>query len=224
MDFLYRLCKQCLPRAVVSFLRLRRADIPGIRLVARLRDNSTYKDWQRAGRPVPPPHVVKQLVIREYQARYSIGTLVETGTFLGEMVIAQRDNFGKIISIELSQALYQNAVRMFHSYPHIQILQGDSGEVLEAVVPALAERALFWLDGHYSGGVTARGKRQCPILQELEAIFRGNSDHVLLIDDARCFTGAGDYPTVQELSDFVKARNANYTVEVEDDIIRAVRP
>jgi hypothetical protein len=41
----------------------------------------------------------------------------------------------------------------------------------------------------------------------------------LLIDDARCFNGEGDYPTINELKGYIKDKNENYKLEVKDDII-----
>jgi hypothetical protein len=161
-----------LPKGVVRPLKARRDAIRRLPFLAALRNARAYAKWQRAGQPVPPPHVVKEMAVSDYQERYRIGTLVETGTFLGEMVFAQKDHFKSIISIELDRTLYEDAGRLFAPYAHIQILQGDSGEVLKRVVPKLAERALFWLDGHYSAGITARGKKETPILDELRALLK----------------------------------------------------
>jgi hypothetical protein len=40
----------------------------------------------------------------------------------------------------------------------------------------------------------------------------------LLIDDARCYVGKGDYPTIDQLTNYVKSKNENYRVEVKYDI------
>ena len=48
-------------------------------------------------------------------------------------------------------------------------------------------------------------------------------DHVVLIDDARLF-GSGDYPTVDELAADVQGARPEWSVAVEDDIIRIARP
>ncbi|MDX6611503.1 MAG: hypothetical protein QOD75_689, partial [Blastocatellia bacterium] len=44
--------------------------------------------------------------------------------------------------------------------------------------------------------------------------------HVILIDDARCFTGYNDYPTVDELRETVAAKKPDWEMSVELDIIR----
>jgi len=45
-------------------------------------------------------------------------------------------------------------------------------------------------------------------------------DHVILIDDAREFTGANDYPTIDELRKFVGDSMPGFHLEVRDDIVR----
>jgi hypothetical protein len=179
--------------------------------------------WKRKGCPVPPPHQVKQMVIEEYQKRYSCSVLVETGIYLGDMVEAQGNNFKRIISIELDQHLYERAKHKFRKKSHITIYQGDSSKILPQIMPTITESALFWLDGHYSAGFTAKGDKETPIYEELEVIFQDSThDHILLVDDARLFTGQSDYQTIEELSDFIRGKNKDYIIEVKDDIIRAV--
>lgn len=182
-----------------------------------------YLKWILCGRPVPPPHSAKQRAIRHYGALYGLSTLVETGTYKGDMVAAQIRNFDRIYSIELSKELADKAVRRFAAYPQVTIMQGDSGKVLHEIVPRLDGPALFWLDGHYFGGLSVRGETDCPIFEELEAVFSSPYAHVLLIDDARCFTGTGkwvEYPTLEKLQQFILSRRPGSRIEVRDDLIR----
>ena len=147
--------------------------------------------------------------------------LVETGTYFGDMIEAQKKNFDKILSIELGEKLWRRAVNRFKKLKHITLIHGDSGEVLKNITKQLNEPALFWLDGHYSGGITAKGDLECPILKEIDTIFLfKNLNHILLIDDARCFDGANDYPAIEELIRYIKNKNEKYVVEIKDDIIR----
>ncbi|MEL7588807.1 MAG: hypothetical protein AAGU19_18995 [Prolixibacteraceae bacterium] len=179
------------------------------------------RDWEKQGCPIPPHPVVKQKIIREYQRKYGCKMLVETGTYLGYMVSAQKRNFKKIYSIELADRLYERAARKFRKYSHIRIIHGDSGEKIGEVIKELDEPAIFWLDGHYSGGFTAKGSSNCPIWKELDAVFSKKLDHVILIDDAREFTGKNDYPTYEEVKSYILTKNPKYKVSVEHDIIRA---
>lgn len=176
--------------------------------------------WKSEGSPLPPPHSVKQMAIENVALKHHIKTLVETGTYLGDMVMAEKNNFDKIISIELGKDLWATAVERFSMYDHIKIYQGDSGKVLHEIIDTIEDKALFWLDGHYSSGVTAQGDKDCPIYEELDAIFSNNKNHVILIDDARHFNGTGDYPTIEALQEYVNQQKIKYTCEVADDIIR----
>ncbi|MBN2636386.1 MAG: hypothetical protein JXR61_08950 [Prolixibacteraceae bacterium] len=180
------------------------------------------KEWEKNGCQIPPPPVVKQKVIREYQEKYNCKTLVETGTYLGYMVAAQKNNFENIYSVEISEKLYLRAKKLFRKYPHIKLLLGDSGKVMPQIMEQINGKALFWLDGHYSAGITSKGELNCPIWKELDAIFENRNDHILLIDDARDFNGTNDYPTIDELERYLHKKNENYKMSVENDIVRVV--
>ena len=139
------------------------------------------------------------------------------------MVEAHKKNNKKIMSIELGKNLIEKDKQKCKSKNNKKIVHGDSRKILSEVLKKIAEPVIFWLDGHYSAGITAKGDKDCPIFEELDAILRrGNLDHILLIDDARCFNGQGDYPTIQELKNYIQAKNGNYQMEVKNDIIRFV--
>lgn len=180
----------------------------------------TVAKWEKNGRTIPPPHAVKQKVINSFRQKFSAQVLVETGTFQGEMVYAQRNNFEKIYSIELSHELFETAKKRLKAFPNIELLEGDSGKILKDLIKKINIPALFWLDGHYSGFETAKADVETPVMQELEIIFSSTAEHVILIDDARLFNGQNDYPQIDELEKFVLQKKSNYKFAVEDDIIR----
>ena len=185
-----------------------------------LNHQEQLSEWEKNGRPSPPPHIVKQMAIEEYQKKFNAKILVETGTYLGDMVEAQRNRFEKIYSVELSKKLFQRAVKKFKLYPHINILNGDSGIVLNKIVSGIEVPALFWLDGHYSEGITAKGVKECPVEEELQAIVKSDLPHIILIDDARLFNGTHDYPTLDEIKQLYSKSGRNYSITIKDDIIR----
>jgi hypothetical protein len=185
----------------------------------KIDQDEQFAEWEKNGRPNPPPHVVKQRAIEEFQKRFQLKILVETGTYLGDMVEAQIDRFEKIYSIELSERLAKRAKKRFKSYSHITILQGDSGLVLDQLVPEIDKPALFWLDGHYSEGITAKGEKECPVSEELAAILKSALPHVILIDDARLFNGTHDYPTNEEIQGIISVSNKRYSLSEKDDIL-----
>ena len=154
---------------------------------------------------------------------FRLNVLVETGTFSGETIAATRGYFTEIYSIELSPELHLLAKQRFAGVPRVHLLLGNSGEVLTEILRALPQKALFWLDAHYSGGSTARGPTDTPIIQELETILALHEDSVVLIDDARLFDGSNSYPTLAELADYVAKRAPDSVLEVKHDIIRLHR-
>ena len=85
-------------------------------------------------------------------------------------------------------------------------------------------KTLFWLDAHYSAGVTARGNKDTPIISELDAIFTNmnNGSYILLIDDARSFTGKNDYPELAYLKNYVSDKVPDAEIFVERDIIHII--
>jgi len=184
---------------------------------------SIRKKWEQEGKPLPPPHTVKQEAIRKYRDKSGYRILVETGTYKGDMVLAQKKYFDQIYSIELSKELYTKAQKRFRGQNEITLLQGNSGEVIATVLKVLKGPAIFWLDGHYSGGITATIEKYSPINEELDTIITNNQlQHVVLIDDARVFNGEHGYPTLEELKKLVAQKLPGYHFSIDEDIIRLV--
>ncbi len=205
MDSLKQVLKRTIPESV---LKLRR-------------DLEARRAWESQGRPSPPPHIVKEDLIKSYARTFKTNVLIETGTYLGDMVHAMRKSFARIVSFELDQKLAEQAKKRFAGDSHVEIIQGDSGRLLGEYLKNVHEPCLFWLDGHYSGGITARGALETPIKNELNSIlYHSTPGHVVLIDDARCFNGENDYPTLDELRQFVEERKPICQFSVESDVIR----
>lgn len=189
------------------------------RMKRRITDIRELLLWLRHGRGSPSPRLLKQRVVRGYQKSPGLNVLIETGTFYGDMIEATKNTFGRIISIELDADLFSGAQERFRYHPHISVIHGDSAKVLERILVEVSEPCLFWLDAHYSGGETARGELETPIEKELELIFaRRNPADIILIDDARLFTGV-TYPALESLEHRAASSHLR-SFEVTDDIIR----
>jgi hypothetical protein len=163
----------------------------------------------------------KQNLIVSYVQKHGISCFIETGTCFGNMVYRIKDHVDKVYSIEVDDTLHKISNLRFLFTSNVTILHGDSGNELYRLLPSIKERCLFWLDAHYSGGITGKSSTDTPIIQELKAIdahFIRN--HIILIDDIRCF-GEGDYPTIESVCTAIKKINDNYLIEVTDDILRA---
>lgn len=204
--------------AVNVFLRL-----PLYRLLRRRRQLREFHRWDRSGRAAPPPHLVKQQVIRRYAQQHGCDVLVETGTYRGDMLLAMLSVFRRLYSIELHPVLHQRACRLFRGRSQVRLLQGDSGQRIPDVLQELDRPALFWLDGHYSAGNTAKAGLNTPVVEELNHILAHPvRDHVILIDDARLFNGTDDYPTIDNIREQVIPFGA-FDVQVEHDVIAITR-
>ncbi len=165
---------------------------------------------------IKPPHTIKEGVVRFYKKEYNLNTLVETGTYEGEMVEAFKKEFEEIFSIELNPSLVEEARKRFFFFDNVTIIEGDSSKELPKILKQLTQPCLFWLDAHYSGGKTSRGKKETPILEELKLITKHSSENIILIDDADNF-GKGDYPSIQELREIIEY---DFIMIIENNIIQ----
>jgi hypothetical protein len=73
------------------------------------------------------------------------------------MLALLQDDFDALITIELDAELAAKAKQRFQTVPKIEVLLGDSGQKLPELLVSLHQPVVFWLDGHFSGGVTAKG-------------------------------------------------------------------
>jgi hypothetical protein len=176
--------------------------------------------WFLKGRIGPAPHFIKQATVLAYARTYGCECFVETGTFLGDMLFAMTSHFTRLYSIELDLILHKKAQTRFAQQQNVTLIQGDSGVALLELLPRVPRKTIFWLDGHYSGGITAKAEIDTPIMQELRGMETCEfKDFVILIDDARMFVGRDGYPTLDELRAYV-AQLGTHVFEVQDDIIR----
>jgi len=177
--------------------------------------------WRKQGCPPPPPDLVKYDCIRRYAREYSTPILIETGTWFGNAIFTLRHEFREIHSIELAPELHAQAFANLAHLQHIHLHLGDSATTLSIIAQSLTKPALYWLDGHWCAGPSARGEKDTPIVEELTFLLnRPAGRDVVLIDDARSFSGENGYPTIKDLRQMVAARRPAASFELENDIIR----
>jgi hypothetical protein len=151
--------------------------------------------------------------------RHGLSVFIETGTYLGHTAAFMAPHVARCVTVELDPALHEEATRRLAHLQNVQPLLGDSGDSLAAVLQTVDTPALFWLDAHYAGGRTAKGRVDSPIEAELQAIFAHPiQSHVIAIDDARAFVGFGGYPSISRLRRLV-ADKSNYSMRLRNDII-----
>lgn len=201
--------------AIRNFLRR----TPCYGAVKRLSHYPDYWYWRLRGRPARSPHLVKQRTVREYGEKFGLRILIETGTYYGEMVSAMKNHFDRICSIEFDPALARRAARIFADNPNVQILEGDSGQLLPDLVRTLSERALFWLDAGYYGWAGVE-KDKSRLSTELQSILRHPLRHVILMDDAHGLNGENGALTIEELKSRIGSEFPGHKVDVSYDILR----
>lgn len=172
---------------------------------------------------VPP----RQLA-RELRDRLGLERAIETGTYKGGSARILASVFTEVVTIELDEALHRRAVERLSGHPAITPVQGSSREQLGPLVDA-DRRTLYWLDGHWSGGVTAGEADECPVLDELASIAAGHPDDCILIDDARLFVSPPppphkpeQWPSLDEIETAIRIARPDHHVAVQHDIVLAV--
>jgi len=177
--------------------------------------------WIASGFNSPAPNIVKWHVMKKWGGR---GTWIETGTYLGETTLFLADVGKFVISLEPADQLYQDACLKFASAKNIHIVHGTSESSLASCVdnlePSKKEDLTFWLDGHYSAGLTYLGEQECPVLFELETIGASadfTKPLTILIDDVRGFSRTGElnqgFPSLSFLANWADSRRLYWVIE-----------
>jgi hypothetical protein len=182
------------------------------------RHNLEFRDWGLKDYTSPSPHYIKQSVIKRNCINGSL--FVETGTYFGATTKFASTFSPKVITIEPDFKLYKLALDKFFFVNNVEIINGTSESVFPELIPKLSGDVSFWLDGHYSGGVTFKSHQDTPILSELEIIekhLKNLSRVSIMIDDFRCFNPSNpqfrDYPSKNFLVDWATRNNLKWTVE-----------
>lgn len=199
MNILDRILKRIYNRTVPTFAR-------------------DYKDWVRRRYAAPSPDFIK----RERVVRNGIPnvTWVETGTCLGTTTRVLAKSATMVYSIEPEPTLFANAEKLFESADNVEIIKGTSETIFPTLLPKITGDVNFWLDGHYSAGVTYKGPKDTPICEELESISKNLSHFkkvTILVDDVRCFNPQiadySSYPPIDFLVDWARAKNFSWYIE-----------
>jgi len=148
---------------------------------------------------------------------------IETGTYLGEGVKSVLTTYENIHSIELSEKWYNYNVEQFKQNPNVKIHLGDSKIILPELLNTINEPVTIYLDAHYSGGETAFGEEECPLLFELELLKMREYDDIIIIDDCRLLGNKGTcgcgpnhpiYPTM----------NYDWSNITESSVVNLIKP
>jgi len=169
---------------------------------------------------------IPQEIAIELAKLNNCSVFIETGTFHGKTTRWASNYFQKVHTIEKAESLFilhkDNLSRIKNVKPYL----GDSKDILTKIVSSLgSDRALYWLDGHWSGGETAGEDNECPLLEEIASISNRAED-IILIDDARLFLCAppephdpAQWPTIPDILKTLEKSGLEHFMQIIDDVI-----
>jgi len=121
---------------------------------------------------------------------YKFNNFIETGTHTGTTAFEMSKYFKRVDTIEIAKNLFDHckSIKEQKDLTNVNLHLGDSSILLEKILKNLKGESIFFLDGHYSHGITGRGNKDVPLLDELKTIDSNyNYSGVIIIDDARLF-------------------------------------
>ena len=143
---------------------------------------------------------------------------IETGTNNGHTTFAVEPHFSKVYTIELSEKYYTKTKSKYKGNK-IDFILGDSSKVLGEILPNISDKTIFFLDGHWSSGDTAKGEKDCPLVEEITHINNlFKNEAIIIIDDYRLFEKSPKTGHNEDWSDINKA----VLLKILDDRINKV--
>jgi hypothetical protein len=145
----------------------------------------------------------------EVFSRYPNRVFIETGSYHGDGIQQALDaGFSEVISIECTRDLYEYTRDRFEEDDRVQVLWGDSRDVLKEIMKIIDDQCTFWLDSHSPDNL--------PLLKELEIIKNHPiKTHTILIDDLRLWTKAEHGYDTKSLKEILLSINPDYQIRLD---------
>ena len=175
--------------------------------------------WILKGFNLPAPQKIKTRILK--RNAFENGNWVETGTYLGDTTKFLARNFPKILitSLEPDLNLYLFNESRLKRFKNVKLVNGTSENSLREIILNENDMVNFWLDGHFSGDITYKGKVISPIIEELDIIEQNISrlKVCVFIDDIRDFVGEErtGYPDKNQLVDWAVRNNLEWRIEMD---------
>ena len=118
-------------------------------------------------------------------------TFVETGTAYGQSIDSIYQYFEQIFTVEISEKLYEWLTPQIGHWTNVQRVLGDSLIEIPKYLNSLTkeDHVFFWLDAHWSQGLSSKNHLDVPLLEECSIIdteYQANLG-LVIIDDVRLF-------------------------------------
>jgi hypothetical protein len=168
-----------------------------------------------------PHSYTKFRAIKSAQKTTRSTTFIETGTYLGVTTKRCAPLFKKVYTIELDNDLAEKSRLFLAPQKNVQVIQGDALEALpEILAREEVQECLIFLDGHFSGGVTACGSMPEPAIEELQIIEKFKEKiNSIIIDDFRLFGTEPGFPSKACLFEMIESKFPEFTLTVHLDQI-----
>lgn len=174
-----------------------------------------------------PRSYLKFVAIRRASQITHSTTLIETGTYLGRTAYRCAKIFKKVYTIELDPLLAQKARSNLAVCDNVEVIQGDAVVQLEKLFgTGPIDRAVVFLDGHFSGGITAHGEIAEPALEELKILSANRKRlNAVIIDDFRTFGVEHGNPPKSELLRSIEQGfpESEFTLQIQNDQVIVTR-
>jgi len=128
--------------------------------------------------------------------------LIESGTYRGHTTRRCAPLFQKVVTIEIDDSLARQAKQFLKNNTNVEVVHGD---VIDSL-PGILDRedmhdVLVYLDGHFSGGITGKGKSDEPACDAINVLSKYRDKlSAIIVDDFREF-GRRGWPKKSELID-----------------------
>ena len=173
--------------------------------------------------PFKTPTFVKQKILLKHAVKNT--TWIETGTYIGATTGFLAKRFPYVHTIEPSEDCLKISKSNLTRFKNIVYHLGTSEQKLDKILSNLSGDLCLWLDGHFSGGITFLGDKECPINFELKTInkYINKFDKIVIfIDDISAgFTDPENYPSIDFYVDWARKNNFNWFIEQGIFIIKS---
>jgi hypothetical protein len=148
------------------------------------------------------PNWRKRKVLKEILSSKMIKTFVETGTYLGLTSKVASRIVLHVYTIELSKILFTSNLKKYSNYKNISFMYGQSEHELQKVLNMdLSFPICFFLDAHFSEGLTQKSNRESALELEVKSILNFVRDFptVVIIDDFVALNGTNGYLSLDDV-------------------------
>ncbi|MEE4537191.1 MAG: rRNA adenine N-6-methyltransferase family protein [Erythrobacter sp.] len=150
-------------------------------------------------RPFVPHSLTKLRNLKMCRDLAGGSTAVEIGTYKGVTTKRLSRIFDQVVSVEIDARLYNLATERLKGRSNVRLVHGEGERVLVEISKEV-DKAVLFLDGHFSGGDTGLGDEPEPVLTELDAIAPNLENFVaIVIDDFRLFGVDAGWPKKSEV-------------------------